>query len=397
MTNYVLHVNYNNVISPSEDSKKLFDSDELKCILCNNHLIKNIDTFLNLVLENNDQLVVFKSLSQKITSEEKIIIDDNKYLKTNSLVKKIENNIYQISYYESFSYYCQNDFIWEQKYLNLLEDILKNGEYCHDRTNVGTLYTFGNYLKFDISKSFPLLTTKKVFFRGIVEELLFFLSGKTDAKILQNKNVHIWDGNSSREYLDSIGLEHFEEGDLGKFYGFQWRHWNTEYANCQTDYTGKGFDQIEHVIDLIKNNPNSRRIIISAWNPSDLNKVCLPPCHVLVQFDVNKTKRTLSCNMYQRSADMFLGVPFNIGSYALLTYLLALQCDLSPAKLRINFGNTHIYMNHIEQVYEQISRTPYNFPTLKINKKENLEDYLYEDFVLENYKSHRKLKGKMAV
>jgi len=302
-------------------------------------------------------------------------------------------------------YLCENKTINKVKTLNydemsyiyLLNKILHYGQYSDDRTGVGTLFSFGEHLEFDISNSIPLFTTKKVFFRCIVEELLFFLSGKTNVKILQDKNVHIWDGNSSREYLDSIGLLHFKDGDLGKFYGFQWRHWGAEYIDCDHDYTSQGIDQIEQVIDLIKHDPYSRRIIITAWNPTDLHNVVLPPCHTLCQFNVNIKKGTLSCNMYQRSADLFLGVPFNVASYAILTYLIALECNLKPEKLRVNFGNTHIYLNHLEQVQEQITRKPFRFPKIEINKKNSLNDYCYDDFVLKEYKFHSKLKGKMAI
>jgi dihydrofolate reductase / thymidylate synthase len=189
----------------------------------------------------------------------------------------------------------------EKAYLSLLKDVLSRGQYRDDRTAVGTLSLFvGKQLTFDISKCFPLLTTKRVFYRGVAEELFFFLSGLTNAQILQERDVHIWDENSSREYLDKIGQKHRKVGDLGKFYGYQWRHWGAQYTDCDQDYTGKGFDQIKMIIDLIKKSPTSRRIIISAWNPADLPEVCLPPCHLLYQFYVDTENKTLSCSMYQR-------------------------------------------------------------------------------------------------
>ena len=190
----------------------------------------------------------------------------------------------------------------ENNYLDCLRDVIQRGQYRDDRTKVGTLSLFeGKQFHFDLSNgNFPLLTTKRVFLRGLAEELFFFFSGLTNAKILQDKDIHIWDGNSSREYLDKIGQQHREIGDLGKFYGFQWRHWGAEYTDCHQDYTGKGFDQLQMIIDLIKNDPASRRILLSAWNPADLKEMALPPCHVLYQFYVNVEKKSLSCSMYQR-------------------------------------------------------------------------------------------------
>jgi len=287
----------------------------------------------------------------------------------------------------------------ETNYLNCLKDVLERGQYRDDRTEVGTLSLFeGKQFVFDLSKTFPLLTTKRVFFRGLAEELFFFFSGLTNAKILQEKDVHIWDDNSSREYLDKIGQSHREVGDLGKFYGFQWRHWGAEYLDCHQDYKGQGFDQIQMIIDLIKNSPTSRRILVSAWNPGDLKEMALPPCHIVYQFYVDVENKTLSCSMYQRSADLFLGVPFNIASTALFTCLLAKTCDLKPSKVIVTLGDSHIYLNHIQQVLEQISRDPRQFPTLNIKtKREKLEDYCFDDLELINYNPYGKIAAKMAV
>nr|XP_029120818.1 bifunctional dihydrofolate reductase-thymidylate synthase isoform X3 [Elaeis guineensis] len=215
----------------------------------------------------------------------------------------------------------------EYVYLRLVQDIIANGAQKNDRTGTGTLSKFSCQMRFNLRKSFPLLTTKKVFWRGVVEELLWFISGSTNAKALQEKDIHIWDGNASREYLDSVGLSFREEGDLGPIYGFQWRHFGAEYTDMHADYTGKGFDQLLDVVDKIKNNPDDRRIILSAWNPSDLKKMALPPCHMFAQFYVENGE--LSCQMYQRSADMGLGVPFNIASYSLLTCMIAQVCALT--------------------------------------------------------------------
>lgn len=209
----------------------------------------------------------------------------------------------------------------EQQYLDLIRDIIQNGVEKRDRTGVGTRSTFGNMMRFDISQTFPMLTTKRVYWKGVVEELLWFLRGSTYAKELADKDVHIWDGNGSREFLDKLGFKERKEGDLGPVYGFQWRHFGAKYGDCFTDYTGQGVDQIDQLIKRIKADPDSRRHIVSAWNVADLHKMALPPCHVLFQFYVSQGK--LSCMLYQRSCDVGLGIPFNIASYALLTVMVA--------------------------------------------------------------------------
>jgi thymidylate synthase len=287
----------------------------------------------------------------------------------------------------------------ETQYLECIRRHLLRGVYRPDRTGTGILSLFtGTQFHFDISRHFPLLTTKKVFFRGVAEELFFFLSGQTDVRHLQEKKVHIWDGNSSREYLDSIGQSHRQVGDLGKFYGFQWRHWGADYVDCHTDYRGRGVDQIQTIVDQIRNDPYSRRILLSAWNPADLRQTVLPPCHVLYQFYVDPVDKTLSVHMYQRSADLFLGVPFNLASTALLTYLLARTCDLRPGRMTVTLGDSHLYINHLEQASQQLSRQPYRFPSLEIrHKRSRLEDYQYDDLVLTGYQCHSTLAGKMAV
>ncbi|PIA55835.1 hypothetical protein AQUCO_00700274v1 [Aquilegia coerulea] len=216
----------------------------------------------------------------------------------------------------------------EYMYLRLVQDIISNGAQKDDRTGTGTLSKFGCQMRFNLRRSFPLLTTKRVFWRGVVEELLWFINGSTNAKVLQEKGVHIWDGNASRDYLDSVGLVDREEGDLGPVYGFQWRHFGAIYTNMHADYKGQGFDQLLDVINKIKNRPDDRRIILSAWNPSDLKLMALPPCHMFAQFYVANGE--LSCQMYQRSADMGLGVPFNIASYSLLTCMIAHVCGSTP-------------------------------------------------------------------
>ncbi|GAB4837885.1 hypothetical protein Ancab_039831 [Ancistrocladus abbreviatus] len=284
----------------------------------------------------------------------------------------------------------------EHLYLQLVQDILSNGNVKDDRTGTGTLSKFGCQMRFNLRKTFPLLTTKKVFWRGVVEELLWFISGSTNCKVLQEKGIHIWDGNASRSYLDDIGLVDREEGDLGPIYGFQWRHFGARYTNMHADYTGQGFDQLSDVIYKIKNNPDNRRIILSAWNPSDLKLMALPPCHMFAQFYVANGE--LSCQMYQRSADMGLGVPFNISSYALLTCMIAHVCELVPGDFIHVIGDAHVYRNHIGPLKEQLQKLPKPFPVLKINpEKKNIDSFVAADFKLIGYDPHRKIEMKMAV
>ncbi|XP_044749334.1 thymidylate synthase-like isoform X2 [Coccinella septempunctata] len=251
-------------------------------------------------------------------------------------------------------------------------------------------------MRYSLRESFPLLTTKRVFWRGVVEELLWFIRGSTNALELRAKNVNIWDGNSTREYLDSVGLTDRIEGDLGPVYGFQWRHYGAEYKDMFTDYTGQGIDQLENVIETLKSNPNDRRIIMCSWNPIDLPKMALPPCHCLVQFYVANNE--LSCMLYQRSADMGLGVPFNIASYALLTNMIAHITGLKPGEFIHTLGDSHVYLNHVEALKVQLQRKPRPFPILKIKRKiDKLEDFTFEDFELIDYKPHPKIEMAMAV
>lgn len=263
-----------------------------------------------------------------------------------------------------------------KQYLDLLREIRDNGVVKTDRTGVGTKSIFGHQMRFNLQDGFPLLTTKKVFLKGIIYELLWFLKGDTNIKFLTDHNVHIWD-----EWAD-------ENGDLGYVYGKQWRSWET------TD--GRVIDQISQVVDLIKNHPDSRRILVTAWNPADIDKMALPPCHCLFQFYVADGK--LSCQLYQRSADTFLGVPFNIASYALLTMMLAQVCGLEPGEFIHTTGDTHIYLNHLDQVNEQLSREPRPLPKMIINPDvKSIFDFKYEDFQLEGYDPWPAIKAPVAV
>lgn len=272
----------------------------------------------------------------------------------------------------------------EYQYLNLVKDIIENGI---DKS--GTLSKFGCQMRFNLrNDKFPLLTTKKVFWRGVAEELLWFISGDTNANHLSEKGIKIWDSNGSREYLDKKKLFHREEGDLGPIYGFQWRHFGAQYKDMRTDYTGLGCDQLMDVINTIRTDPNSRRIIMSAWNPIDLKSMALPPCHMFCQFFVTNDNE-LNCLMYQRSCDMGLGVPFNIASYALLTRLIAQVTDLKAGEFIHVLGDAHVYKNHIEPLGIQLGREPKPFPVLKINPlKKDIDKFEFSDFVLQGYDPH---------
>lgn len=283
----------------------------------------------------------------------------------------------------------------EEAYLNLMNDILQHGEYRDNRTGIRTLSLFGQKMEFDLTKGFPLLTTKKVFFDKIVSELLFFISGKTDTTILEQNGNCIWKGNTSSEFLSSRNLP-WREGDMGPGYSFQWRHCGAEYQGCDKDYTGQGVDQLQQLIDGLKNDPFSRRHIINSWCVKDIDKMALPPCHCMVQFYVSQD-RGLTCLLYQRSADFFLGVPFNIASYSLLTFMIASICDLVPKKFIHVMGDTHIYENHIEQCRTQLSRKPYDFPKISFPKRDNISDYTMKDFILSDYHCHPYIKGDMAI
>lgn len=284
----------------------------------------------------------------------------------------------------------------ENNYLNALKDLLENGTLRETR-NSKTISKFSIKLDFDIRNSFPLLTTKKMFINGIIHELLWFIKADTNSKNLEKNNVNIWKGNSSKKYLESIGLNNYEEGDCGPIYGFQWRHFNSPYKGYDFNYNGLGIDQLQNCIDLIKNDPYSRRIFMSAWNPCQLNEMCLPPCHVSYQFYVNN-KNELSCILYQRSGDMFLGVPFNIASVSLLVYMICNVTNTKPGYISLIIGDAHIYENHIEQVKLQLSRKPLDEPQLIIqNKYNNINEFKYEDFKFINYQHHPMIKAEMIV
>lgn len=287
----------------------------------------------------------------------------------------------------------------DKTYLDLCRNVVATGEKRGDRTGTGTLSLFGQQMKFDISHSVPILTTKRVPWKSCVEELLWFLKGNTNAKDLDQKGVRIWNGNSSRDFLDQRGLNHLEEGDCGANYSFQWRHFGADYVDCNSDYSNKGTDQIAYIEKLLKHEPTSRRIFLSAWNPCDLDKTVLPPCHVSCQFYVDNDKG-LSCHLYQRSCDMFLGVPWNILSYSILTHILAYRTGLVPKELIMSTGDTHVYANHIEQVKQQSERPPLSYPVLHLDpsiKEKDIGDITVDDFELVGYFPHPTIKGAMSV
>lgn len=262
-----------------------------------------------------------------------------------------------------------------KQYLELVEKILNEGEVCDDRTNTGVIGLFGYQMRFNLNDGFPLLTTKKMFLKGIIYELLWFLRGDTNIKYLIDHNVHIWD-----EWAD-------EDGEIGPLYGKQWVSWQR---------SNDVVDQIQRVINSIKYDPNSRRMIVSSWNVGDLDKMALPPCHLLFQFYVNADK--LSLQLYQRSGDVFLGIPFNIASYSLLLKMIAQITNLKPHEFIYTIGDVHIYTNHTNQLLTQLKRSPYKLPDIKINQKiQSIYDFKYRDFELVNYKYHSQLKGKIAV
>ena len=316
----------------------------------------------------------------------------------------------------------------EHQYLNLIRSILAEGEHRPDRTGTGTRSIFAPpQLRFSLSKPgptpssdpipvLPLLTTKRVFLRAVLAELLWFISGSTSSIPLAEAGVKIWDGNGSREFLDRVGLGHRDVGDLGPVYGFQWRHFGAEYVDAKTDYTGLGFDQLADVVHKLKETPFDRRIIMSAWNPGDLKKMALPPCHMFAQFYVSypsggasggegeskeKKKGTLSCLLYQRSCDMGLGVPFNIASYALLTHILAHATDLNPGTLIHTMGDAHVYLDHIDALHEQLAREPKDFPELRIKRDDRgsgvIDGWKDDEFEVIGYQPHKAIKMNMSV
>ena len=286
----------------------------------------------------------------------------------------------------------------ELQYLNLIKDILERGTWEEGR-NGKTKSIFGNMMRFSLKDGkIPILTTKKTAWKTCLKELLWFIRGKTNNNLLQDQGVHIWDGNSTREFLDSRGLQHYDENELGPIYGHQWRHFNAKWEGDGHDYTGEGVDQLQQIIDALKDpaQRTSRRLIMTAWNPCQLDEMSLPPCHILCQFNVHNGDQ-LSCAMTQRSNDEACGTPINIASYSFLTHLLAKHCGLEANEFIYFKGNCHIYEDHVEGAQLQITREPYPFPTVSIKQvRDNINDYQVDDFILENYQHHPQIKFQMV-
>ena len=289
-----------------------------------------------------------------------------------------------------------NKFHEENQYKNLIKDIINENSIYTGR-NGATYSIFGTIMHFSLENNkIPFLTTKKLAWKTCLKELIFFIRGQTDNKILNSQNVHIWDGNSDVDYLKTRNLD-YKDGELGPIYGFQWRHFNGQYNGCDLNYEGVGIDQLQSIIDNLKDKDKrkSRRLILTAWNPEQLDIMALPPCHILCQFNVTDDDK-LSCHLYQRSGDVGLGVPFNIASYSMLTYILAKHCDLQPYEFIYSLGNAHIYDDHIEGLSELLKREPYDFPSFKVCKKhDNINDYNIEDFSLYNYNFHDNINLNM--
>lgn len=326
--------------------------------------------------------------------------DCDKYFPFDLLKRKselISASRYQTFTLEEYSYKSKHQ---EAVYLDLLKKICDEGEIRMDRTGTGTKSIFGVHMEFDLREGFPLITTKRTWFDGIKKELLFFLSGKTDTKILEDQGVKIWTGNTTKDFLSKRNLS-WREGDMGPGYSHQWRHAGAKYTGCDSDYKNTGVDQIKLVIDGIKNDPFGRRHIVNSWNVEQLNEMALPPCHCLFQFNVgseNGKQKYLDCSMYQRSADMFLGVPFNIASYALLMVIIGNITGLVPRKFIHNIGDAHIYLNHTEQVQEQISRTPLPFCNVILKRDINdVDDIKLDDIELQDYVSWPTIKAPMSI
>lgn len=333
-------------------------------------------------------------------------IDESYKLINHSLKGKCSNSNmeYRFLTYQRFDNFKTD----EHNYLNLCSKIIDEGKERIDRTGVGTKSLFAQQISFDISDTIPLFTTKRMAWKHCIEELLWFLRGDTDVKILQKKGIKIWDGNTSRKFLDDNGLSHYDEGILGPGYGWQWRFFNANYSqnfadtyNIDNNKIG-GVDQIQNAINELKNNPFSRRIIVSAWNPSQLSQMALPPCHMLFQFYVEEIneEKYLNCHLFQRSQDEFLGCPFNVFSYSVLVYIIALKCNMKPGKLVCSVTDAHIYLNHNVAVNQQLERNPRPFPKLILNQSvrtKDFKDITIDDFDLIGYFPYMSIKAQMAV
>ena len=331
-------------------------------------------------------------------------LDSNVYSLTHVSEFKEENKIYYRHKIYKQTKNIQESEIWvnkeEYQYLDTLREILEDGQENIDRTNVGTKSLFGKQYKYDLRDTFPALTTKRIFFRGIFEEFMLYLTGKTDNNILNEKKIHIWDGNTTRQFLDNRGLPHYPAGDMGETYGFNFRHFGAKYIDCKQDYTNQGTDQLENVLYLIKNDPHSRRMIINLWNASTLQNAALPACLCMYQFYVNTQKKELNLQIYIRSSDYFLANNWNTCTGALFVHMICnlKDIDLTPGILTVVTGDTHIYNSHNDQVKENLERIPRPFPKLIIrSKKDRLQDFTFDDLKLVDYTPYKNISAPMAV
>ena len=341
---------------------------------------------IELINEHSKSNIIYTKISPFYTSKNKHIFRYVTY----------DRPLQVISTYISKPFYTQ-----EMPYLDLMRNILENGSSNDDRTGVGTLSIFGSMLKYNLQDTFPLCTTKRMFFRAIFEELLFYLRGQTDNKILQKKGIEVWTANTTRDFLDKRGLQHYDVGDMGKTYGFNFRHYGGEYKGCNYDYGTTGYDQLANVIYLIKNEPASRRIIIDLWDPSSIDKAALPSCLCKYQFNVNVIKKELNLAIYLRSSDFFLANNWNSSCGALFVHLLCnLEgIDLTPGELTVFIADAHLYKTHISQVKLNLERNPYPYPKLivKGEKRKDITEFKFEDIELLGYKSHPNIKAEMAI
>lgn len=405
---------YNSLKSP------LVDRNNIVISKTNGNFSSLEDFVLNYNVDSEVYIIGGKSLIEEALTKYKNIVNnvyinivkvqvlegDNKVYLDKTIIKSLHPYLKStVEKNDCTMYKYTLDEHQENQYLKLLEKILKQGDYRQTR-NANTYSIFSDKISFDLTKGFPLLTTKKMFMRGIFEELIFFIKGQTNSKVLEEKGVNIWKGNTSIDFIKKSNLP-YEEGDMGPMYGFQWRHFNTAYENCNTDYRGKGVDQLSEVINLLITDPHSRRILLTDYNPCQSKQGVLYPCHsIIIQFYVTELEgnKMVSMNMYQRSVDSFLGLPFNITSNALLLHLLCETLNkitnnklYKPYMLNIIMGDIHIYENHLDAVKTQLSRVPFDFPQIKLKESyDNLENYKWEDIEIINYQSHPTIKAEMV-
>ena len=371
---------------------------EMKPMLYQMKSIYDLDS----VQKNNVQQV-YLSIFDKNISSTNMSMSDLSFLESFQMIEysKLYYSEKEACFYRNYLFERVDTKHGELEYLNLMKTIVnKCDNIREDRTNVGTYSIFGPQMEFDISESIPILTTKFLPWKMVLKELLWFLKGDTNSKHLEEQGVGIWRGNTTRNFLDARGLYNYPEGDVGPMYGYNWRHWGCKYEDCMTDYTEKGFDQLSELIENIKKDPYSRRHLLTTYNPAEVKNSVLAPCHGLTTMFYVEEGGFLSCKVVCRSSDVFLGLPFNIASYAMFTYIIAMKCDLKPKKLIVTMGDTHIYANHIDQVKDQLIRTPFPFPKFIVCesiKNKSWEELSIDDFDMMGYLHHPTIRAPMAV